>query len=130
MGPADRLPCCDARLQLAFVELEAELAQRGGHAHRALLAIGEELGETLGQQRARVVDVVAEDVQFATRRCAVVDGGDLHGRNDAQSQALSGAERLGDAAHRVVVGEGEQLDPARRRALDDLRCREGAVGVC
>ena len=43
----DRLAGCDALVELALVELEAELLERGGHAQRAVLAVGEELGQPL-----------------------------------------------------------------------------------
>ena len=129
VGTADRLAVRPARGDLAFVQLQAELAQRGGHAQRALLAVGEELGEPLGEQRAGVVDGVAEDVQFAADRRAVVDRGDLDRGDDAHAVALAGAQRLGDAADRVVVGERQQLHAGLGRALHDLGGRQGAVGV-
>ena len=83
----------------------------------------------LGQQRAGVVDVVAEDVQFASHRRALVDGGDLDGRDDAHAEALARLDRLGDAADGVVVAQREQLDAGLGGALDDLGGRQGAVGV-
>ena len=76
-----------------------------------------------------MVDVVAEDVQFARHRRALVDGGDLDGRDDAHARALARLDRLGDAADRVVVGQREQLDAGLGGALHDLGGRQGAVGV-
>ena len=58
-----------------------------------------------------MVDEVAEDVQFAGDLGAVVDRGDLDRGDDAHAVALSGGERLGDAADGVVVGERQQLHP-------------------
>ena len=65
VGTADRLAGGPSRVELAFVELEAELAQRGGHAQRAPLAVAEELAERARELGIGVVDAVAEDVQFA-----------------------------------------------------------------
>ena len=134
MRPADRsagrLPCP----QLVFVQLEALLAQGGGHAQRALLAVGEELRQPRRESGAGVVDAVPEDVQFA--RCSDpallpvrVDRGDLHRGDHLHAVALAGAQRLGDAAHRVVVGQRQQLHPRPRGPLHHLGGRQCAVGV-
>jgi hypothetical protein len=101
---ADGLAGGDAGVELVFVQLEAELLQRGGHAQGAVLAVGEELGELLGEHRAGVVDVVAEDVQFAGDWRVLVNGGDLDGGDDAHAETLAGGDGLGDAADGVVVG--------------------------
>ena len=61
----DRLSGGAARGDLGFVELQAKLAQGGGHAQRASLAIGQEVRQLRAQRGARVVDAVAEDVQLA-----------------------------------------------------------------
>jgi len=114
---------------LAFVQLEALLAQSRRHAQRAALAVGEELAQAPGQARAGVVDVVAEDVQFAADRRAGVDGGDLDCRHDPNAGTVSRGERLGDAADGVVVGQGQKLDTAVSGPLHDLCRRELAVGV-
>src|ERR1035437_1617226 len=73
-GAPKRRPGGDAPPDLIFVELEAGLAQACGHARGALLAIGEELGEPLGELGFGVGDAVAQDVQFAGDGRALVDG--------------------------------------------------------
>ncbi len=129
MGAADRLAGGDARVELLFIELEAELLERGGHAQRALLAVGEEFGEPRSEHGACVVDAVAEDVQFAGDRRTLVDGRDLDRGHDPHAIALTRGDRLGDAADRVVVGQRQQLHARVRGALDHLRGWQGAVGV-
>jgi hypothetical protein len=110
----DRLAFGDPLVDLRFVELETDLAQRVAHPQRALLPVGQEVDEPVGQRRAGVVDVVAEDVQFArdvlARRVAVAVGAgsvvyrrDLDRRHDPHPVALARGDRLGDAADRVVV---------------------------
>ena len=85
-------------------EVQEDILGAAAHAYDTQAGnLGEELRQALGQERARVVDVVAEDVQFAARGRDVVDGGDLNGRDDANSGAFAGHERLRDAAYRVVV---------------------------
>src|SRR5260221_240988 len=79
-------------IELAYVELEAGVAQGGGHPQRAVLAVGEELGEPVGEDGAGVVDAVAEDVQFARHRRALVDGRDLDGRDDPDAVAPAGGD--------------------------------------
>ena len=103
MGAADRLTACPARVELAFVQVQPELAQCGGHPHGAPLAVAEELGEPVGEDGVGVVDEVAEDVQFAGALGADVDCGDLDRGDHAHALALPRRERLGDAAHGVVV---------------------------
>ncbi len=125
----DRLAGGDALLELRAVELEAELLQRRGHPQRALLAVGEELGESRGEGRVGVVDVVAEDVQFARRLPVGVDRGDLDRGNHLHAVALARAQRLGDAGDGVVVAQRQQLDAGARGALHDLGGLERAVGV-
>ena len=66
-------------------------SQRRGHAQRALLAVGEELGEPLGEDRAGVVDAVAEDVQFARLLRVRVDRRDLDRGDHAHAVALARA---------------------------------------
>ena len=129
VGAADRLVGGDPLLDLGFVELEAGLLQRGGHPQRALLAVGEELGQPLGEPGTGVVDVVAEDVQFQRRGPAVVDGRDLDGRDHPHAQAIARGEGLRDAADGVVVGQREQLHAGLGGAGHHLRGGEGAVGV-
>ena len=123
------MPCGDALLDLRFVELEAGLAQAVAHAQRAFLAVGQKADQAVGHRRAGVVDVVAEDVQFATDRRAVVDRRDLHRGHDAHAHALARLDRLGDAGDRVVVAQRQQLDARLGGALHDLRRRQRAVGV-
>jgi hypothetical protein len=85
-----------------------------------VLAVGEEFRQPLGEGGSGVVDVVAEDVEFARRGGAVVDCGDLDRGDDSYAEALPGGERLRDPADRVVVGEGQQLDAGVGRAGYDL----------
>lgn len=128
MGPADRKALLPAGLDLAVVELEAELAQAVGHPQGAVLAIGEEAGEGGLEGGAGVVDEVAEYVKFAS--FGVVDGGDLDGGDDGDAGMEAGVDRLLDTADGVVIGEGEELDPGVGCALNYLGGGEGAVGVC
>ena len=126
---ADRFAFGDALFDLGFVEVEADLAQAVAHTQRALLAVGQELLEASGHRRPGVVDAVAEDVQFAHGRGAVVDRGDLDGRHDLDPDPLAGCDGLGDARDRVVVGEGEQLDAGLGGKGHHLLGGEHAVGV-
>jgi hypothetical protein len=119
----------DTRVDLRFVEVEANLAQAVAHAQRAVLAVGEEVGQPGGHGGARVVDFVAEDVQFAGDQRVGVHGGDLHRCDDAHAVALARVDRLGDAADGVVVRQREQLHAGLRCALDHLRGGQDAVGV-
>ncbi len=109
-----------------FVELEADArAGASRHAQRALLAVGEELGR--GASSARAACGRCRSRGCAVRAAsggAVVDGGDLDGRDDPHAEALAGVDRLGDAADRVVVGQREQLDAGVGGAGDDLRRRQ------
>ena len=129
VGAPDRLAGGDTSLDLRFVQLEAELLERRGHPQRALLAVGEELGELLGEDRAGVVDAVTEDVQFAWRLRVCIDRGDLDRGDHAHAVTLARAQRLGDAGNGVVVAQREQLHPGARCALHHLGGLERAVGV-
>ena len=129
MRPADRLAFLDARGDVAIVELEAELAQRRGHAQGPLLAVGQEIAECCGERRVAVVDQVAEDVQFAGVLGAGVDRGDLDCGNDAHACARPGGDRLGQAGHGVVIAEGQQLDARVGSPLDHGCGLERPVGV-
>ena len=120
------LPAAMRAVISRFVELEAELAQGGGHAQRALLAVGEELGEPLasaagrcGRCRSRGCAVRARRGRRRRRRRSRRRG------RRATPSALAGGDRLGDAADGVVVGEREQLDAGVGGALDDLGRRRG-----
>ena len=120
-----------ARSISRFVELEAELAQRVAHAQRALLAVGEELGEPFASAAGRCG-------RCRSRGCAVragtgepvVDGGDLDGGDDPHAQAL---RRRRSPRRRRRSCRGRRARAARRRAsaarCDDLGGAQHAVGV-
>ena len=74
-----------------------------------------------------MIDVVAEDVQFAPDGSVAIDGRDLDGGDDPDALLLAGGDRLGDAADGVVVGQRELLDAGGGRPLDDLGRGQGAV---
>ena len=103
----DRLARGLARLDRRRVDLEAELAQRSAiaSARRSRSRAGVE--QALAQERAAVVDPVAEHVQVLVR---AVDRRDLGGRHHAHPVDGAGGQRLVDAVDRVVVGQREQLD--------------------
>jgi len=129
VGAPDRLAGGDTSFDLRFVQLEAELLERAGHPQRALLAVGQELGELLGEDGAGVVDAVTEDVQFAWRLRVCVDRGDLDRGDHAHAVTLARAQRLGDAGNGVVVAQREQLHPGARCPLHHLGSLQRAVGV-
>ena len=64
-----------------------------------------------------MVDPVAEHVKVLV---AAVDGGDLRGGDHGHAVLDTGAQRLVDAVHGVVVREREQLDARPRGVLHDL----------
>ncbi len=119
---ARRLPRLDRRR----VDLEAELAEPVRHRVGAPLAVGARVQQALAQQRAAVVDPVAEHVQVLV---LAVDRRDLRGRHHADAVDGAGGERLVDAVDGVVVGQGEQLDTGLRGVLHDLRSRKLPVRV-
>ena len=129
------MPSAIALLDLRFVELEADLAQRVAHAQRALLAVRQEVRQARRHHRARVVDAVAKDVQFASgsgpaRLPRPASTAEISTAGTTRTPAaLARRDRLGDAADRVVVGQCQQLHASVRRALHDLGCRQRAVGV-
>ena len=129
MGTSDGFTRGDPLADLRFVELEPGLLERLGHPQRPLLPVGEELRQPLGEPGPGVVDVVAEDVQFARGGGLVVHRGDLDRGNDPHTDPLTRRQGLGDPGDGVVVGQREQLHPGLGRAGDDLPGREGPVGV-
>jgi hypothetical protein len=54
--------------------------------------------------------------------------GDLGGRHEAQAEAIRRRRRLAEARERVVIGQGERLEPERVRVLDQCARREQPVG--
>ena len=116
---ADRFAGGDARCRSRASSSSKPTSRRASrHAQRALLAVGEEVG-----QRAR--SAAGRCGRCRSRGCAVraapatpvVDGGDLDRRDDAHADALAGGDRLGDAADGVVVGQREQLHAGLGGAL-------------
>ena len=126
MRSAHRLARRAARVDRGGVDLEPELTQAGGHRFRPALAVTAGVQQALGQQRAAVIDPVAEHVQVLV---AAVDRRDLGGRH--HPHAVQGARREGlvHAVDGVVVGEGEQLHPRPRGVLHHLGGGQLAVGV-
>ena len=108
------------------IDLEAELAQAFGHRLRATLAVAAGVEQALGEQRAAVVDPVAQHVQVLVD---AVDGRDLCGGHDAHAAEGARRERLVDPVDGVVVGERQQLDARAGRVLDHLGRRQVAVRV-
>jgi hypothetical protein len=122
----DRLPGCLARLDRSGVHLEAQLAQPLRHGVRAALAVGPRVEQPLGQQRAAVVDPIAEHVQVLV---VAVDGRDLGGGHHPDAVDGTRGEGLVHPVDRVVVGQREQLHTGRRGVFDHLGGRQLAVGV-
>ena len=55
--------------------------------------------------------------------------GELGAADECDSRLTSGLLRFAHAAHDVVIGQGEHVDAAFRRAGDDRRRRKEAVGM-
>ena len=126
MRPPDRGAGGDLPVEHLLVDREAEFLQRVAHPVGARGAIGPVRGQRVQQLRRAMLNPVAEDVQILV---VSVDGGDLDGRNHADPVARPGAQRFGHAGHRVVVGEGEQLNPILTRPSNDLLRSQRAVRV-
>ena len=134
MGAADRLAGGAARVELALrrARSPSSLSAAAMRRVRCSRSARNSVSRLL-KQRAGVVDAVAEDVQFAGRpgaAGAVINGGDLDGGHDAHAAALTGGDRLGDAASTVSWSDSASSStPACGGALDHLGRRERAVGV-
>ena len=100
MGPPDRLAGRLARLDRRRVHLEAELAKPVRHRVGTTLAVRARVEQALAQQRAAVVDPVAEHVQVLV---LAVDRRDLGGRDDPDAVHGTGRERLVDTVDGVVI---------------------------
>ena len=122
---AHRLSLLLARLDRGGVDLEAQLAQPRGHRVGAPPAVRARVEQALGQQRAAVVDPVAEHVKVLV---GAVDRRDLRGRHHPDAVQRSGGQRLVDTVDGVVVGQGKQLHPGESGILDHLRGRQLTVG--
>ncbi len=123
---ADRLAGVAALREHRVVHLPAELLQLRAHSLRAQLAVRARVAQPLCEHRVVMVDPVAEDVQVLV---AAEHRGDLGGGDDRHAVLGAGRDRLVDAVDGVVVREGEQLDAGSRCVRDDLRGRQGPVGV-
>ena len=123
---ADRLAGLLARLDRRLVDREAELPQPRGHLVGAALAIGARVAQALLEQGAAVVDPVPQHVQVLV---VPVDRRDLGGGRDAHSVERSRGQCLVHAVHRVVVGEGEQLDARLGGVRHHVGDPEVTVGV-
>ncbi len=126
MRAPDRLARRLARVDRGGVDLEAELPEPVRHRVGAALAVRAGVEQALAQQRAAVVDSVAEDVQVLV---GAVDGRDLGGGHDPNAVDGARGEGLVDAVDRVVVGQRKQLHTGRGGVLDHLGGRQLAVGV-
>ena len=122
--PADRLARSLARLDRRRVDREPERAQLVRHRLGATLPVGAGVLEALAQERAAVVDPVAEHMQVLV---LPVHRRDLRGGHDPHTVNGTGGERLIDAVDGVVIGERKQLDPGRRGVLDDLGSRKRPI---
>jgi hypothetical protein len=70
------------------------------------------------------VHPVTQDMHFGGLHvCGKLDPG-----NDRQRRAVRGGERGGESVRRVVVGNGNDVQPAFERELDELGGRQFAVG--
>ena len=111
-------PVLGRRREVVGVERVAELGEARDDARVALVAVHAELRE-LGLERfvRRLTEEIAEHVHGD----ALVLEIDLHAGHDADAEALAGGERLGQAVHGVVVGDGDGRETQSRRFFDELR---------
>ena len=99
-GPPDRLAGRLARLDRSRVHLEPELAQPVRHRVGTALAVRARVEQAFAEQRAAVVDPVAEHVQVLV---LAVDRRDLGGRDHPDAVHGPGRERLVDTVDGVVI---------------------------
>ena len=117
MRPADRLPGRLARLDRRGVDRVPERPQPLRHRVGAALAVRPGVLQPLAEQRAAVVDPVAEHMQVLV---LPVDRRDLGCRHDPHAMNGTGGKRLVDPIDGVVIGKREQLHARRSRVLDNL----------
>ena len=95
------------------------------HAFRAPFAVVEDRRELLDKPRVRRIHEVAEHVD----RAALPDGRDLAAVVHGEPNRLAGLAGGTDACRRVVVGQGDRVEPGLARDPRHLGGREGTVGV-
>ena len=116
-------------LHLCQRDLHAVLAQIRRDARPALVAAALHPAAQRGKARIRRIKCVAEDVE-----CVILLRAQLNARQHAHAKRLARAHCLGDAIHRVVVGQRPSLytaplDQHGKLGRAILPVRGGGMGV-
>jgi hypothetical protein len=122
-GRPTGLPCA-LRASIGAGSTSKPSSQALCHGVRPSLPVRASVEQALAEQRAPVVDPVAEDVQVLV---VAVDRGDLRRGYHADPVHGAGGEGLVHAVDRVVVGQREQLDAGPGGVLHHLSGRQIAV---
>ena len=92
---------------------------------RAFAAPAANRGESFEQRRIVGIDMKREDVN----RIVAPRDRELGSADESDPRVTCCGERLGEPVDDVVIGQGQHIDTALRRACDDRRWREHAVGI-
>ena len=112
VGATDRPTGCPQPLDPDPVDGEAELVERGEHPVGPQPPLGPGRGELAQQIGVVRVDPVGQDVAVVA---GLGQGRDLAAGDDPDAVLGPGGERLVNPLQGVVIGQGEQAHPGRRR---------------
>ncbi len=112
--------------QRTFVGIsDAGRRQPVGHLARAARAAGSHIRQAVTQRTVGRVDAQADDMHGVPGK----SHRHLDPRHEAQAEIACSRSGLGQPAHLVVIGQGEQLDTLRARASNQFAGCQRAVGI-
>ena len=128
-GDVRAADCPRSRLgaQFTYRDLDSQPLQLFHDALTAAFTLSGKPGEGRAQFPGFRIDQQAQHMQVPARGHLGIHA-QLHPRHHRQTVLPAGAQQLGDSLHRIMVGQGNSLQPQRPGLRHQRSGRVGAVG--